>query len=383
MLENLTDFATSTLAFIVVVGILVFVHELGHYLVAIYNRVKVETFSIGFGPELFGWNDKRGTHWRVAAIPLGGYVKMFGDVDPASMTNNGEVAKAMSPEERAGAFFAKPLGQRAAIVAAGPLINFLFAIVALFALFVWLGKPHTLPIVDGLVDGLPAQQAGILPGDRILALNDTEIVQFEDIKDFMALNLDQPIVVHVDRAGAQMEFRISPVLEATEEGSPHKIGRLGIKSQKIEYTSLGVGEAAVESVKSTWKITIGTLEALWQMVVGTRGSEELGSVISIAKMSGDAVDTESVEATIANFLWFMAVLSANLGLINLFPIPVLDGGHLVFFICEAFRGRPLGDKAQEYSLRFGLALVLTLTVFAIWNDLSNFGVVDYVSRLFL
>lgn len=389
-MDLLQQISQNFIAFIVIVGFLVFIHEFGHYFVAIHNKVKVETFSIGFGPELWHRVDKRGTRWRVALIPLGGYVKMFGDVDPASVQTDREAVAAHTPEQRAQAFYAKSVGQRAAIVAAGPGINFVFTIIALVGLYTTMGQPITLPIVEELVAGKPAEAAGILPGDRITAINDTQIARFQDIRRVMSMNLDQPVVVHVDRKGQQMDFHINPVIEDMDvgTGAKHRTGLLGIKSSQVEYTQLTVPAAFGAAFTDTWDMIRGTFAGLYQIIAGQRDSRELGGVLTIAKMSGSTiVQDEATHAldlgkTFAAMIWLMAMLSANLGLVNLFPIPVLDGGHLAFYAAEAARGKPLSDQAQEYSLRFGLAVVLTLTAFALFNDLRNFGIIDSIARLF-
>lgn len=389
-MDLLQQISQNFFAFIVIVGFLVFIHEFGHYYVALRNKVKVEAFSIGFGPELWHRVDKRGTRWRVALIPLGGYVKMFGDVDPASVQTDKEAVAAHTPEERAGAFYAKSVGQRAAIVAAGPGVNFLFTIVALVGLYVTMGQPITLPIVEDLLPGKPAAEAGILPGDRITAINDTQIRRFQEIRTLMAMNLDEPVVVHVDRKGEQLEFQINPVIEDvdTGAGTKHRTGLLGIRGAKVEYTQLSVPAAFGAAFTDTWDMIRGTFAGLYQIIAGQRDSRELGGVLTIAKMSGNTIIEDDsthgidITKTIAAMIWLMAMLSANLGLVNLFPIPVLDGGHLMFYAAEAARGKPLSEQAQEYSLRFGLAVVLTLTAFALWNDLRNFGIFDSIARLF-
>lgn len=393
MFDFLSQFGTSTLTFVVTISILVFIHEFGHYWVALKNGVKVETFSIGFGPELYHWLDKKGTRWRIAAIPLGGYVKMFGDQDPASMTSDTttEAAAAMTEADRNQAFFAKTVWQRMAIVAAGPGINFLFCIIALFGLYITIGQPYSPAVVKDVIEGKPAAVAGLQSGDQIITLNGQKIESFQQIQKALSVNLGAPVDIIVRRDGAETTYQITPQVEEVKNnfGAVHRVGRLGIiGGGVIEYVPQGVVQAAGNSFKDTWMITVGTLTGLWQIIVGERSTREMGGVISIAKMSGEMVvkdhQTQDVEfgKTIAALVWFMALLSANLGLINLFPIPVLDGGHLVFYSLEAIRGRPLGDKAQEYCLRFGLAFILSLTIFALWNDLLNLGVVDKVISLF-
>ncbi len=389
-MDLLQQISQNFFAFILIVSFLVFIHEFGHYYVAIKNKVKVETFSIGFGPELYHIIDRRGTRWRFAAIPLGGYVKMFGDADPASAQTDKEAVAQHTPEERAQAFYAKTVGQRAAIVFAGPGINFLFTIVALVGLYVTMGQPMTPPLVQEVMEGKPAAAAGIMAGDLITAIDDTPIKRFQDIRGVMSLGLGKPVVVHVDRAGQAMSFNVTPIIQEVENsiGSSHRTGLLGIKAGgAVEYQKLGLLPAFGQALYDTGDMIKGTFVGLYQIITGQRDSKELGGVITIAKLSGNTViENENQEIdyakTIGAMIWFMAMLSANLGLVNLFPIPVLDGGHLMFYAAEALRGKPLSDNVQEYSLRFGLALVLTLTVFALWNDLRNFGVFDSMAKLF-
>ncbi len=378
-MDFFTTFSNSTIAFIVVIGLLVFVHEFGHYWMALWNGVKVEVFSIGFGPEIYGWNNKRGTRWRIALVPLGGYVKMFGDEDPASVEHHKDNTVALTPEQRSQAFFAKSIGQRAAIVAAGPLINFLFTLIVLAGLYLTVGQPRTLPYVESVTEGMPAQMAGIKAGDTISSVNGQKVDRFQDIQEYMALNLDKPVDIGINRDGQALTFHIIPTIEDVQN---HRVGRLGIMGQKQEFSKLSPGKALYESVADTFGIIKSTLVGLSQIIMNERSTKELGSVISIAKISGDMVNTSLTETAVA-LLWFMAVLSANLGLINLFPIPVLDGGHLLFYAIEAIRRRPLSEKAMDYSLRFGLAIVVSIMIFAFWNDLKNFGVVDFISNLIL
>lgn len=378
-LDKALAFGHTTAAFIVVVGILVFVHEFGHYYIAIRNKVKVETFSIGFGPRLFGWRDKRGTAWQVCLLPLGGYVKMFGDVDPASVGTDPAQVAAMTPEERAQAFFAKPVGVRAAIVAAGPGINFLFSIIVLFLLYVSLGQAVLPPKIGEVFPDKPAAQAGMLAGDTIKQMNGEIVDDFTDIKRILSSDLGAKLDVIVDRDGQEISMTITPEVEDVTNnfGIVHRTGRIGVMAGgEPEFKRLNPLQAVGAAFADTWGLVKSTFTGLYQIIAGERSSKELGGVITIAKVSGD------MSHSISSFIWFMAMLSANLGLINLFPIPVLDGGHLVFYAMESVRGRPLSDMAQEYSLRFGLALVLTLTLFALWNDLNNFGVVKFITQLF-
>ncbi len=377
-MDLIQTISQHTLAFVIVVSILVFVHEFGHYWVAIKNGVKVVSFSIGFGPEIYGWNDKRGTRWKISLLPLGGYVQMFGDSD-ASSGGVSEEAVTFTEEERKQAFFAKTVGQRAAIVAAGPGINFLFTIVILFGLFVTYGQPSTQPVVQSLSPDMPAIQAGIQEGDRILKVDGEKIRNFNDIVEMMAIGLGKPVDIELQRGDQTLTINVTPKVIEIENnfGMKHVTGRLGILGGRAEFTRLMPMQAIVAAFTDTYDMTKNTLRGLYQIITGERSSRELGGAITIAKLSGDAAGV-----SIPTLLWFMAMLSANLGLINLFPIPVLDGGHLLFYAAEYVRGKPLSVRMQEYSLRFGLSLVLTLTVFALWNDLSNFGVVAFVTRIF-
>ncbi|MCC7271270.1 MAG: RIP metalloprotease RseP [Alphaproteobacteria bacterium] len=364
------------LSFLVLLTVLVFVHELGHYWVARRNGVRVEVFSIGFGPELFGWNDRAGTRWKVSALPLGGYVKMFGDAGAASTP--GEGLDRMTTEERAVSFHHKRLGQRAAIVAAGPIANFLFAILVLAGLFMTQGQPFTPPEVGTVRPGSAADAAGFRPGDRIVEIDGRRIDRFEDVQQIVRLNQGTPLATVVLREGRNVSLPVTPqVVEVHDRmGGTQRVGQLGIGRSGVEFVRHGPLTALAAGFEETATLTTGTLAAVWQMITGARTTEELGGPLRIAQMSGEAS-----RAGVAGFLWFAAILSINLGLINLFPIPMLDGGHLLFYAAEAVRGRPLGERAQEYGFRIGLALVLTLMLFATWNDLVQLRVFSFLRGL--
>ncbi|UEM23895.1 RIP metalloprotease RseP [Skermanella mucosa] len=375
-MEFLTGLWTYVIPFLVVLTVLVFVHELGHYWVARRNGVRIETFSIGFGPELFGRTDRAGTRWKFSAIPLGGYVKMFGDADAAS-TPSGAV-RTMTPQEREVSFFHKRLGQRAAIVAAGPIANFLFAIIGLTLLFSLYGQPYTPPDIGTVQEQSAAARAGILPGDVIVEIDDQPIERFEEVQQIVRFNQGTPLALVVERDGNRVPLSVTPeVTEITDRmGNTHSIGLLGIGRAGMEYRRHDPLTALWQAGRETVNLTVGTLGAVGQMISGSRGTEELGGPLRIAQMSG-----EVAQSGVVALVWFMAILSVNLGLINLFPIPMLDGGHLLFYAVEAIRGKPLGDRAQEYGFRIGLALVLTLMVFATWNDLVHLRVVDFFRDL--
>jgi regulator of sigma E protease len=363
--------------FLVVLTVLVFVHELGHYLIARRNGVRIEVFSIGFGPELFGWNDRAGTRWKFSAIPLGGYVKMFGDSDPSSSLSSlrfGELTAA----EREVSFHHKRLLQRVAIVSGGPLANFAFAIVVLAVLFATYGQPFTPAEVGQVQAGSAADKGGIKVGDTIVNIDGSSIARFEDVQQIVRLNPGEPMNITVRRDGQQVTLHVTPTLTQMTDrfGNRHEIGLLGIGRSGVEYVKRNPISAVLQAFDETANLSASTLQAMWQIVIGTRASDELGGPLRIAQMSG-----EVAEGGLVPLLWFMAVLSINLGLINLFPVPVLDGGHLLFYAAEAIRGKPLGQRAQEYGFRIGLALVLTLMVFATWNDLVHLRIVEFVKGL--
>jgi regulator of sigma E protease len=361
-------------SFLIILTLLVFVHEFGHYLIARWNRVRVEVFSIGFGPELFGRRDRAGTRWKFAAIPLGGYVKMLGDSDPASALP----AARLSPEEREEAFNCKTLGQRAAIVAAGPAANFLFAVVVLAVLFMTFGEPLTPPVVGQVQPGSAAQQGGIVPGDVIVSIDGQQVRRFEDVQQAVRFDPGKPMTIVARRGGTNITVHVTPKkTELTDRfGNRFAVGLLGITHSGIDYVKLDPTAALVQAGAETWGLSIATLKGIWQIVIGMRSSDELGGPLRIAQMSGEVAQQGPVAV-----LWLLAVLSINLGLINLFPVPVLDGGHLLFYAAEAVRGKPLGPRAQEYGFRIGLALVLTLMVFATRNDLVHLGIWSWLKGL--
>lgn len=372
----LGGFGTSLLSFLVVLSVLVFVHEFGHYYIARRNGVRVETFSIGFGPELFGWTDRAGTRWKVSLLPLGGFVKMFGDADPAS-TPSAHVVE-MTEAEKAVSFHHKRVGQRAAVVAAGPLANFLFAIVALALLYATAGQPFTPPDVGGVQPGSAAERAGLMPGDVIRSIDGTSIQRFEEIRQIVSLKPGLPLALTVERSGRTVALTATPeVSELTDRfGNVHRVGLLGISRAGMDYARHDPLTAVWQAGREVAGMVGGTFTALGQMIRGDRGTEELGGPLRIAQMSGEVAQTGPYA-----LIWFMAFLSVNLGMINLFPVPLLDGGHLLFYAFEAVRGKPLPPRAQEYGFRIGLALVLTLMVFATWNDLVQLRVVDFVKGL--
>jgi regulator of sigma E protease len=361
------------LPFLCTLTVLVFVHELGHYLVARWNKVRVEVFSIGFGSELFGWTDRAGTRWRISSLPFGGYVKMFGEMEDPD-------AAPLSPAERAQSFLHKRVGQRAAIVVAGPLANFLFAVVVTTILFATLGQPLTSTVVADVTPGSAADAAGIRTGDKILALNGHAVDRFEDIAGIVQLGLGEPLKLTILRDGKTIELSAKPkVIEQTDIfGNVHQIGRLGINSTGPgEIVHYGPLKAAEVAVGETYQRAAGMLKAIGQIITGVRSHEEIGGVLRIAKMSGDVAGRG-----ILDLVDFATLLSINLGLLNLFPVPLLDGGRLLFYVFEVLRGRPLGRRAEEWGFRLGVALVFSLMLFATWNDLVSLKVVQLLKHIF-
>lgn len=436
--------ASYFIPFLLVISVLVFVHEWGHYIVARMCGVKVETFSIGFGRKIWSYTDKAGTEWRFAMIPLGGYVKMFGDTDPTSAkftesVAEGEALRKMTEHERKQSFYGKNVWQRMAIVAAGPAINFIFAIIVLTGLFMTVGRPVTPPLAAAIVENGSAYSAGIEPMDRIISINGAEVRRFSDIQRTVAVSLDEPLKIVVERAGEHIEIdNIVPRLETLTDrfGFKHSRGLLGVISSGnalaiegiqavngqegdiaamlrermgavVTLTMAPVGDNApqglivrlqpelngellagngqglllaplaqnnvviygvvgafTESLRETWFVTQGTLRALGQMIIGTRSAQELGGLIRIGAVTGDAA-----AAGFAALLTLAALLSINLGLINLFPIPMLDGGHLLFYTIEAIKGRPVPERVQDLALRFGFYVLIGLMLFANLNDI--------------
>lgn len=373
MIAGLVDYV---IPFLVILTVLVFVHEMGHYLVARRAGVRVDVFSIGFGRELFGWTARSGTRWKVSAIPLGGYVKMFGEADPASTGGSG--LQAMSADERAVSFHHKSLKARAAIVAAGPVANFLFAILLLASLYAIVGRPYAPPVVDEVVAGSAAEQAGVRVGDVFVTANDVRVTRFSDLRRVVFDKPGQPVPMEIERDGQRLSITVIPeaVTEVDRFGTNHTFGRLGVRSNQVSIERLNPLSAAAVATSETWSIVGQTLDAVGQIITGRRGTEELGGPLRIAQMSGDVAQSGLVTT-----VWFMAMLSINLGLINLFPIPVLDGGHLLFYGLEALRGRPLGERAQEWASMAGLTLVIALMLFVTWNDLVQLNVVGWVGSL--
>jgi len=366
------DTLNTVLWFLVVLSVIVFVHEYGHYWVARRNGVRVEVFSIGFGPEIFGWYAKDGTRWRISAVPLGGYVKMYGMAEEGENSavnalengaDNTESSGEMTEEDKKVSFAHKTVGQRAAIVAAGPAINFLFAIIVLAGIALSVGVPQVKVSVGEVFQGSAAESAGMSKGDTILTINGAKIDNPQLVQEIITASPGQRLPVVVLRDGEEIALEVTP-LEADQDGST--VGRLGISMQGVigEHERLNPLAAAWFGIEKTFSITGQALTNIGKLLIGEGNFKDLGGPIAIAQMSGQAAEQGALQ-----LVFFMAILSINLGLINLFPIPILDGGHLLFMGIEALRGKPLGDRAQEYGFRIGLALVLLLMVSVTWNDI--------------
>lgn len=357
--------------FLFVLTIVVFFHELGHFLVARWAGVKVLTFSLGFGPELFGFNDRHGTRWKVSAIPLGGYVKFFGDDSEAS-TPSSERLQTMSAEERKVSFHHKKVGPRAAIVAAGPIANFLLAIVIFAALFTFFGKPSQTARVDSIQENSAAAAAGFKPGDVVTAINGDAIESFTDMQRLVSTKAGTSLVFTVKRGDEVVKLTGTPQLKEIKDtfGNVHRVGILGITraSGPGDTVTKPVNPATAVwlGVKETWFVVDRTVSYIGGIFTGRENADQVGGPIRIAQISGQV-------ATIglAALIHLAAVLSVSIGLLNLFPVPLLDGGHLLFYAVEAVRGKPLSERSQELGFRVGLALVLMLMIFATYNDILH------------
>ena len=373
------------LTFLIGITILVFVHEFGHYIVARWCKVRVEIFSVGFGKEIFGWTDKNGTRWKIASIPLGGYVKMFGEGDAIIRDEDSQSEREMTEAERKVSFYHKRLSHRAYIVAAGPAINFIFAILAFAILFFAVGVPtpvndKQLSVVGSVLPDSPAYHSGFSAGDQILAINGNSILYFAELKTIVEASAGQKLSVKILRGKKEKILNVVPKpTDIKIDGQYKKVGRLGITGDPGELVNIkqGFSEALLNGCVKTYEFSKRILVFVGNIFIGKESTSELGGILRIADISGKVADQG-----FANYISFLAILSINLGLINLFPIPMLDGGHLAFYFFEALRGKPLAEKTQEYGLRVGFALVIALFLFVTWNDFINLGFINYVSNLF-
>jgi len=365
--------ALSYLApFVFVLSIVVFFHELGHFLVGRWCGVKVDAFSLGFGPELFAFTDRKGTRWRLAALPLGGYVKFKGDLNGASVPDN-ELIDSFSEEERRQAFQFKPVWQRAAIVAAGPIFNFILALAIFVGTLVFVGRLEVAPVVENVVAGSPAEAAGIKPGDRILMIDGAKVDTFDDIRSVVS-GLDHDLVkVEIEREGRILTLDVqSRVVEQRTNLGVFRSRVLGVSSSGQEghrkHVKYGLGDAVVIGAGQVVGVVNQSVRFLSGLVAGRESADQLSGPIRIAQVSGKVA-----EHGLLSLLTLAAIISISIGFINLMPIPMLDGGHLVFYAAEALRGRPLSERAQDIGFRIGLAIVLALMIVSTWNDIAHFA----------
>ena len=362
-------------AFICAIGPLVFFHELGHYWVARLLGVGAEQFSIGFGREVTGWTDKRGTRWKVGWLPLGGYVRFIGDANPASQP---DPDAAVPADLRSEAFHLRPWWQRFLIVLAGPLANFLLAIAIFAAFFAIFGMPRTPALVSEVQSGSVAASAGLRPGDRIEAIAGQQIETFEDLKRIVSIRPGEAVTIRFERDNRQhMVGATLGVQEISDEfGQKYKIGLLGVLGGERTLEELPAAQILPEATKATFNITRSIVDVLGQIIVGDRSAKEIGGPLRMAQVAGQRASLGWTD-----FIYLLAVFSINLGFINLLPVPMLDGGHLVFYAAEGIRGRPVSEQAQDWAFRGGLALLLALLFFATVNDLASFGLFERLGRL--
>lgn len=355
------------LSFIFIVSLIVFIHEFGHFIVARWCGVKVEEFSLGFGRELFGRFDKKGTRWKFCLLPFGGYVKMFGDRNGASMPDDELLAK-MSKADKKKSFLGKNVWQRMAIVGAGPVANFILTIVLFTFLLSQNGLNLVLPIVDEVLPQSAAFDAGLKKGDKILEIDGKEISDFEEMRTIVTMSADRELHFKISRGEEIFEMNITPKNSLRQDffGDEVKMGTLGVTASEVTHRDLNLGESFVQANVITYKTTLAIFKALGELITGRRDLQELGGPIKIAQYSG-----KTVSMGFETVIWFMAMISLNLGVMNLLPIPVLDGGHLFFYVIEALKGRPLPQKVQQVGFRVGLSLVLALMVFTTVNDIRN------------
>jgi len=359
--------------FLAVLTVVVFVHELGHFLVGRWCGVGVTAFSVGFGPEIVGFTDRQGTRWKLSAIPLGGYVKFAGDINSASVPDADALAQ-MSPQERAISFHHKPVWKRAAIVAAGPIANFLLAI-TLFAAMAYINGQQVLaPRIEAVQPGSAAERAGFQPRDLVLSIDGQPISGFGEMQRIISASAEDTLEFTVERGGREVVLTAVPDLKETQTPfGKQRIGLLGLQASRspedVRTVTFGPVDSIGFGIRETRYVVERTMTYISRLIVGREYADQLSGPLRIAQVSGTVASLGGVAALVS----LVAVLSVSIGLINLFPIPLLDGGHLLFYAIEALRGRPLSDRAQEIGFRIGLAIVVMLMLFATWNDIVHLG----------
>lgn len=389
LLASATSMIESIIPFLVVLTVLVFFHELGHYLVARWNGVKVDVFSIGFGPEIFGWTDKSQTRWKFSLLPFGGYVKMYGDVDPSGQAVNPELST-MAETDRQMTLMAKTPLQRIAVSAAGPIANYILAVVLLMGLFIIKGVPTMTNEVGQVLENGVAARLGIQKEDRIIRINDHQVSEFKDLpkalEGLAGKNIDVEVLRPVKGDGAKDEGheasskiifhgKMVDITAAHPEGVP--VEKIGIAPGGSEFKPAGIVESITSSFVTCYNVSVGMLEGIWKILTGRASGDQMGGFLSIGHGA-----KEFANKGMADLILFMAFISVNLGLINLFPVPVVDGGNIVLCAIEAVRGKPISDSLQEKIFGVGLLLVLSLMIYTTWNDLMRFHVVDWFLGLF-
>lgn len=369
------------LPFIVVLSVVVVIHELGHFWMGRLFGTKIDSFSVGFGPEIFSRVDKQGTRWRVAWLPLGGYVKFYGDMGPASEPDP-EILEGLRKDgvDHSEVFHFKPLYQRTLIILAGPLANFVLAIAIFAGALMIVGEPNVPPVVTSVSEGMPAESAGFEPGDLIVEMNGRHITNFTEVLPVIAMSTGASLTFVVQRDGEEVTLNVTPQEEAREDrfGNVHQLGVIGLTfTEEREWVRYGPLVATAKGTRQTYDIVTQTFVYLGRVISGRQSADQLGGPLRIAQTSGQI-------ASISPFalIQLIAILSVSIGLVNLFPIPILDGGHLVFYGYEALAGKPLGEGAQEVGFRVGLVVVLSLMIFATWNDLVHLQVFEFLEGMF-
>ena len=364
--------------FLVLILVVVFIHEYGHYYFAKRYGVGVTDFSIGFGKEMFGWNDKSGTRWKICVIPLGGYVKFFGDRNVYSQADNEKIIKEYSKEDQDKLFVLKPLYQRALIVFGGPLANFLLAILIFFSVYTFAGKDFTPAVINEVQKDSPAMVAGLKDNDIVVSIDGNEVTSIMEVSKYIMMSTDEFINFTVNRYDQDLTFRVKPNIVEGEDNLGNKISKrmvgikLGAYNNEVNHVKLGPAKALFYAVNEVYYVSTSSLKYIGSMIVGNGDTSQLGGPIRIAKISGQVA-----EFGILPFISLMAYISISLGLINLFPIPMLDGGHLMFYGIEKVLGRPLSQKTQEGFFRIGLFLLLSLMFFTTFNDLKDVGLFKF------
>ena len=362
------------LPFVILIIVVVFIHEYGHYYFARRYGVGVTDFSIGFGKELFGWNDKSGTRWKICLIPLGGYVKFFGDRNVFSQADRDEILKKYDKKDREKLFTLKPLYQRSLIVFGGPLANFILALVIFFSIYTFIGKDFTPAVINEVQKDSPAMIGGLKQDDVILEIDGNKVKSIMDVSKFITMSTEEYIDFKVKRSYDEILLRVKPIMVLSDDNLGNKINKrivgikLGAYNNEINHVKLGPAQALFHAANEVYFVSISSLKYIGGMIVGKADTSQLGGPIRIAKISGQVANIGLLA-----FISMMAYISISLGLVNLFPIPLLDGGHLMFYAFEKILGRPLTQKTQEGFFRIGLFMLLSLMFFTTFNDLKDLG----------